>query len=139
MEDGDYVEDRLTDTTVAQSFHLSSKVTAEAADSGALPQRAMVVLNSCQTGRLTPGLTHLGGFADAFLDAGAGVFISSLWSIGDNPAELFMRELYTALLDDKTLAEATVAAREACSRDADGDATWLAYVVYGNPCAKFAH
>lgn len=68
---------------------------------------------------------------------GAGVFISSLWSIFDDPAELFTETLYRSLLNGNTLAEATVAARDACGHDAAGDATWLAYVVYGNPCARF--
>ena len=124
-----YIEDRLGDVTIGQSAHLRSRDGSTG---------AMVVLNSCQTGRLNPGLTHMGGFADAFLRAGAGVFISSLWSIGDNAAQAFTEALYSALIKGKTLAEAAVNAREACRKDADGDATWLAYVVYGNPCAKFA-
>jgi len=38
------------------------------------------------------------------------------------------------LLASKTLAEATIAAREAARKERD--ATWLAYVVYGHPYMK---
>jgi hypothetical protein len=39
------------------------------------------------------------------------------------------------LLAGGTLAKATVAGRTAAR--AAGEATWLAFVVYGNPCATF--
>ena len=38
------------------------------------------------------------------------------------------------MLDSTTVAEATVDARERAR--ADGDATWLAYAVYGHPNAR---
>ncbi len=77
-------------------------------------------------------LTSLGGFAEAFLGGGAGAFISTLWAVGDEPALKFSRALYTALCKGKTLAQASMLARNAARRA--GEATWLAYVVYGNPC-----
>ncbi len=121
-----YVADSLRDTTVGQEANLQGKD----------GRRAMVVLNACQAGRLTPKLTHVGGFAHAFIQAGAGAFISSLWSVGDEPASAFVQALYRRLTKGDTLAEATIAARAAAHGDA-GDATWLAYVVYGDPCARF--
>src|SRR3954454_10189725 len=121
-----YVADSLRDTTVGQEANLQGKD----------GRRAMVVLNACQAGRLTPKLTHVGGFAHAFIQAGAGAFISSLWSVGDEPASAFVQMLYRRLTKGDTLAEATIAARAAAHSDA-GDATWLAYVVSGDPCAKF--
>jgi CHAT domain-containing protein len=91
----------------------------------------MVVLNACQAGRTGRRLTRIGGFADAFMRKGAGAFIATLWSVGDSPARTFTETLYSQLLKDVPLSEAAVLAREA-SRD-EGDATWLAYVVYGHP------
>jgi hypothetical protein len=93
--------------------------------------RPMVVLNACQVGRANYKLTGIGGFAQAFLDRGAGAFVGTLWSVGDSPARTFTERLYSELLGGQTLARASIAAREA-ARTA-GDATWLAYVVYGHP------
>jgi len=94
----------------------------------------LIVLNACQTGRGGQQLSSFGGFAKAFIEAGAAAFISTLWSVGDAPARDFVERLYDELLAGKTMGEATVAAREA-ARQA-GDATWLAYVVYARPDAR---
>jgi CHAT domain-containing protein len=96
----------------------------------------VVTLNACQVGRAGYKLTSIGGFARAFLSKGAGLFISSMWSVGDGTARTFTETLYRGLLDGKKLSEATIAAREA-SRKA-GEATWLAYTVYGHPDATLA-
>lgn len=116
--------------------------------------RPMIVLNACQTGRVGYApqsgarkaprrilsgradyrMSGLGGFARAFIEKGAGAFVGTLWNIGDNPARTFIETLYTQLLDGSTLAQATVKAREKARLA--GDATWLAYVVYGHPHMK---
>src|SRR5688572_9361520 len=46
----------------------------------------IVFLNACQAGRAGYKLTGIGGFAHAFLRAGAGAFVGTLWSVGDEPA-----------------------------------------------------
>jgi CHAT domain-containing protein len=91
------------------------------------------VLNACQVARQGWHLTSAGGFADAFLRAGAGGFVGTLWAVGDAPARTFTETFYHALMAGKTFAESAIAARQA-ARDA-GDATWLAYAVYGHPHA----
>lgn len=96
--------------------------------------RPIVFLNACQVGRAGYQLTGIGGFSQAFLRRGAGVFVSSLWSVGDAPARTFAESFYAELKQGRTVAAATRAARTA-SREA-GDATWLAYVVYGDPHAR---
>jgi hypothetical protein len=93
--------------------------------------RPLVFLNACQVGRAGYQLTRVGGFAQAFLKAGAGIFVSTLWSVVDEPARIFTEEFYGELIAGKTVAQATVAARQKCR--AAGDPTWLAYVVYGRP------
>ncbi len=93
----------------------------------------MVVINACQVGRGGEQLSTLGGFAKAFLDAGASAFVSSLWSVGDEPARTFIETFYDELLSGTPVALATVRARERARRA--GDATWLAYVVYARPDA----
>lgn len=96
--------------------------------------RPLVFLNACQVGRAGYQLTGIGGFSQAFLRGGAGAFVSSLWAVGDEPARTFTERFYAELKNGKTLAKATIAARKK-AREA-GDATWLAYVVYGDPHTK---
>lgn len=96
----------------------------------------MIVLNACQVGRASYKLTGTGGFARAFLRNGASVFVGALWSVGDSPARTFTEEFYTQLKDHNArIADATKAARSKAKQA--GDATWLAYVVYGHPHGKF--
>jgi CHAT domain-containing protein len=94
-----------------------------------------VVLNACQIGRARWRLTNIGGFPAAFLRRGAGAFVGTLWSVGDQPARTFTESFYTALVTNgRSLAEAALAGREAARKAQD--ATWLAYVVYGDPDAR---
>jgi hypothetical protein len=121
----EYVEESLSATVVKEYANLGR-------DQGYAP---VVVLNACQVGREGYQLTGTGGFAQAFLAAGAGAFIGTLWSVGDSPARTFTETFYKALLDNSTIAAATIKARRA-AESSGKDATWLAYVVYGHPHAK---
>jgi hypothetical protein len=120
---GALVSDYLSSTTVAENAKLGHR-------SGAGP---LVVLNACQVGRSGEQLSSLGGFARAFLEAGASAFVSCLWSVNQKPARIFIETFYRELLEEKTVADAALAAREAAR--ASGDATWLAYVIYARPDA----
>jgi hypothetical protein len=121
VQDGQSVAEYLEEKMVDQLAKLNTR-------------RPLVVLNACQIGQGNLRLTNIGGFPAAFLRRGAGAFVGTLWSVGDGPARTFTEGFYTALVKDKkTLAEAALAGREA-ARGA-GDATWLAYVVYGDPDA----
>lgn len=122
-EDGEYKREHLTATTVEQRSNFR-------APDGVRP---MVVLNACQAARAGYRLTGIGGFAQAFLKRQAGAFVGTLWSVGDAPARVFTETFYTQLLAAKQVSEAAVVAREQAR--ADGDATWLAYVVYAHPHA----
>jgi hypothetical protein len=96
--------------------------------------RPLVVLNACQSGREGLQLTGVGGFAQAFLTAGAGMFVGTLWSVVDKPARIFVEALYGALIDGKTLGEAATIARAESSKVEAS--SWLAYAVYGDPLSK---
>ncbi|MDQ2781349.1 MAG: CHAT domain-containing protein [Actinomycetota bacterium] len=119
------VADYLSSTTVAENARLSRR-------DGPGP---LVVLNACQVGRSGEELTSLGGFARAFLEAGASAFVSCLWSVNQVPAQTFAETFYRQLLDGRTVAEAALAARSAARNGDRGDATWLAYVIYARPDA----
>jgi Na+-transporting methylmalonyl-CoA/oxaloacetate decarboxylase gamma subunit len=121
LEHGRYIEEPLRASMVAHHFDADQSV-------------PIVILNACQTGRLGYQLASIGGFAEAFIRGGAGAFISSLWSVGDRPARVFVQTFYEALLSNSTMAEAATIARSAAR--ASGDATWLAYTVYAHPNAQ---
>jgi CHAT domain-containing protein len=95
-----------------------------------------VFLNACETGRVGAVLTAWGGWPNVFLRAGAGAFVGSAWAVRDKPAATFAKAFYDALLAGETLASAASAARAAAK--ALGDASWLAFKVYGHPRAQRA-
>jgi CHAT domain-containing protein len=110
---------------------LTATTVAEFCDLKAADNRPMIVLNACQVGREGYSLTGIGGFAQAFLKGGAGIFVGTLWAVGDSPARSFTETFYKALCGGSTVSQATIKAREK-ARLAE-DATWLAYVVYSHP------
>ncbi|MBI2204742.1 MAG: CHAT domain-containing protein [Candidatus Rokubacteria bacterium] len=97
-------------------------------------RQPLVFLNACETGRTSPSLTEWGGWSRAFFERGAGAFVGTSWSVYDKPAAAFAQAFYEAFRAGKTLAEAASAARAAAKKF--GDASWLAYVVYGDPLAR---
>lgn len=128
LDDGT-TENALFATTVAQIAQLESD-----------GQRPIVVLNACESARMNRSFASMGGFASAFVSRGAGVFIGTHWSVGDAPARTFIEAFYESFAKPKTgakalpLREAVQKARQAAREG--GDATWLAYVVYGHPHAR---
>jgi len=94
----------------------------------------IIVLNGCRTGILGKKVAGYGGFAKAFINAGAAVFVGGLWNVEDSAAYEFVLAFYKSLKKGKNLSEATIEARN--QSKAANNATWLAYVVYGNPFAK---
>ncbi|UFH60360.1 DUF7379 domain-containing protein [Sulfurovum mangrovi] len=94
----------------------------------------LVFLNACQIGRTGYSLTGTGGFARAFMKQGAGAFIGTHWSIGDNSALEFTKTFYTQLKEGKNMMSAVTAARKAAKNNQE--VTWLSYVIYADPYAK---
>ena len=125
-----------SDGSMSEESVLASTVKREAQlDDG--DWKPIIVLNACQSLRGGYSLKGVGGFAESFVAGGAGVIVGSSWSVGDVPALVFIEEFYKRFLDPRkpeTLATAAAAARQKARTD--GDATWLAYVVYGHPRAK---
>jgi hypothetical protein len=103
------------------------------------PARPLVFFNGCRTAGEIPGFTQLIGWAKEFMGAGAGAFIGSLWAVRSASALTFAGEFYNALVrDGESLGIASLRARQAIMAD-EGDPTWLAYTVYGNPTASVTH
>ena len=97
-------------------------------------RKPLVFLNACESGRLGASLTEWGGWPKTFWDRGAAAFVGTSWPVREKPAQAFADTFYRALLDGLTLAEAAGGARTRAK--ALGDASWLAYKVYGVPGAK---
>lgn len=94
----------------------------------------LVFLNACESGQQGIGLTGLDGWAKAFLDAGVGFFIGSVWKTTDVLAYHFAHTFYTHLLKGDSVSEAMRHARKATVRS--GDATYLSYTLYAHPRAR---
>lgn len=98
----------------------------------------LVFLNACRSAGEADWFSQMTGWARQFVAAGAGAFLGSLWAVRSSSAltfaEAFYREFVTA---GRTLGQAALLARQAIAGD-DGDPTWLAYSVYGNPAAVVA-
>jgi CHAT domain-containing protein len=92
-------------------------------------------MNACRSGGLALNYTHLTGWACAFVRAGVGAFVGSLWEVRDASARAFAESFYGSLLDHKSLGEAMKEGRRAVEQRGDGDPTWLAYTLYGDPNA----
>jgi len=56
--------------------------------------------------------------------------------VGDGAALTFSSTFYEALVEGRTVVQATRAAREAAK--AEREVTWLSYSVYGHPYARAA-
>ena len=87
--------------------YLGATTVSENASLGEEGVGPVVVLNACQAGQAGELLTTVGGFAKAFLDAGASAFVSCLWSVHEQPSRVFVEKLYDELLDGTPISAAT--------------------------------
>ena len=124
---------RRRGSTVDPEYLAATTVSTNAAWRRRDEKGPLVVLNACQVGRPGELVTTVGGFARAFLDAGASAFVACLWSVHQEPSPLFVERLYEELLAGTPMGRASARAREATRRA--GDATWLSFVVYARPDA----
>ncbi len=97
--------------------------------------RPWVFFNACHSARGLFALSGLGGFADAFLRAGAGAFLGAHWAVPDDRAEDFALAVYEYFLEGLPLGEAVRRARVWFSKKYPGDPSFLAYAAYGHPLA----
>jgi hypothetical protein len=95
--------------------------------------RPLVFLNACHSGRVGPSLTHLEGWAEAFIEMGCGAFIGCGWEVSDPLAAEFAIRFYEGFRGGKALGQAVHAARHRIRADHPTNSTWLAYYLYGDP------
>jgi hypothetical protein len=97
-------------------------------------RRPIVFMNACQTGRLGLSIGKASGWPKVLWDAGAGAVVGTHWKVRSKAARLFAIAFYEALLGGDTLGTAAGKARMAAREN--GDVSWMAYVIYGDPAAR---
>ena len=97
-------------------------------------QRPLVFVNACQSARADFTLAGIGGWAEKFVRARSSAFIGTAWSVNDAAAYHFAKAFYHALRDGQNLGEAVRQARSQAKK-IPGSASWLSYVLYGDPLA----
>lgn len=97
----------------------------------------LVVLSACSTaaGATTAGEGVM-SLSRAFLYAGAGATLATLWDVADAPGPAFADALYRELANGKALGAASAEARRALRRQGAPPRAWAAYAVTGNPAAR---
>ncbi len=106
-------------TTVEPQYLGATTVSENAAWAAQGDPGPVVVLNACQVGQAGDLLSTVGGFAKAFLDAGASAFVSCLWSVREEPSRMFVEKLYEELLAGNQISVASARAREAARKGGD--------------------
>lgn len=124
---------------LGDSAHLTPEDLVGPAIAGHLRRRRpAIVLNACDTGRLSWGLVGLGGWANRLLSLGAGMFLGTLWQVDDASALRLIRDFYQNLWppDGIEVGEALLLARRKARERNDADPSWLAYSLYSHPNAR---
>lgn len=103
------------------------------------PSRPLIFLNACDVGKLQSSISEPTGWAYQLVEkTRVGAFIGAMWDIDSELALTFTKEFYKHLLkDNMTIAEAFREARQFIRKVNPNDPTWLAYVLYSHPNAKF--
>jgi hypothetical protein len=137
-----------TDLSGTGAVRLMLSPDAELSDSGDMSEDlvatavtlrpgALVNLAACSTASTRDeGGPLLRGLVPAFLLAGAGCVIASLWPIGDNAAARFQLDFYRQLTSGARPAAALAATQRRCLHGDLGEGMqdleiWAAYVAYG--------
>jgi serine/threonine protein kinase len=102
----------------------------------------LVFANACVSARTTPGVLMQEpyndaalGLAQAFLRAGVGSYVGTVWNSPDNAATSeFAASFYRELLAGQTVSQSILTARNHCiAQHGAADLTWARYVLYGDP------
>jgi CHAT domain len=95
----------------------------------------LVFINACEVGRVTPTLVGAGGFARAFVDAGARGVVAPLWSVKDSLAHEVAILFYEAALKEprRPFADILTDIRKRSYAKGGGEDSYAAYCWYGDP------
>jgi hypothetical protein len=95
----------------------------------------LVFINACEVGRQTPSLVGAGGFAQAFLSAGARGVVAPLWSVKDSLAHEVAIQFYEAALQEprRPFSDILTDIRRKSYEQGGGEDSYAAYCWYGDP------
>lgn len=93
----------------------------------------LIVMNACETGELTPHYTS--SFAAHFLKCGARGVVATECAVPDTFAADFSNQLYTQLLEGKSLGECLLAVRQYFFQEY-GNPSGLLYSMYAPPTIR---
>ena len=132
--DGVDQELRLENGQVLTSLHVEGSLGFSSVLSGG---DALVFLNACQAGRVTPELSGLGGFAPTLIGLGAAAVIAPLWSVRDQIAKLVASDFYREVQASpmQPFAKILQTLRRNAYEGEDTEDSWAAYCFYGDPNA----
>jgi CHAT domain-containing protein len=94
----------------------------------------LVIFNACEVGASGSVLGSIGGWAEAFLRGGFSGFVGPLWSVYDEDALQFTRELFERVRNEKiSVGQALQLIRITHRHESP---TFLAYLYYGDVMAS---
>lgn len=98
-------------------------------------RRPLVFLNACEVAQHGWSLTEIGGWAEAFCEAGSSAFVGPYWAVNDQVARKVALTFYQALHDGDTVGNAIRKVRRRFVEDSEFryHPTWLAYTLHCHP------
>ena len=102
------------------------------------PSARVCVLASCTSAGGSTSAEGLPNLAAAWLEAGVGTVIATLWNVEDRATEKFVQDLYDALARGVSTGEALASAQRAArtSRDRRSPRDWGGFVLLGDPTTR---
>ena len=104
---------------------------------GRIKANAKIILAACETGATTiDRAASLTSISSAFLRAGAGSVVASLWPVDDSSAAEFFPSIHREVLRGARMSAAVAHAQRTCRQDPNcrrAAATWIGTTVYGRP------
>jgi hypothetical protein len=99
----------------------------------------LVFLNSCWSAKaasISNPVNRIDRLADAFIRAGARLFVGSVFATPDLGAGAFAENFYDSVLSGRTAGEAMRLARKSMLDRPEFAATWASFVLYGDPSLR---
>jgi hypothetical protein len=137
-----YVKDAMSSSLITEDAEdlTARMVHRQEVRRGIGGDRPLVFLNACEVGGSAIALSLVAGFPNAFLYAGAAAVVSPLWVVADETAMKVAKEFYGAVLSAPPKATLGSVMRDIRGRWAkEGNLTYLAYVLYGDPLARITY
>ena len=127
--------DTPNDTRIALLDRPLDLIDLNSAGFAAAEDPPLVFLNACEVGEQGWSLTQIGGWAEAFCQAGSTGFVGPYWAVNDQVARKAALLFYDSLRAGQTVGEAIREVRRQFTADKEfrHHPTWLAYTLHCQP------